>query len=50
MLLKTTRVIMLFIMYVLFHLVYINLVSKHFGYEGFVKDGFEQTALYSHIL
>lgn len=50
MLLKTTRVIMLFIMYVLFHLVYINLVSKHFGYEGFVKDGFEQTALYSHII
>lgn len=50
MFLKSLRVILLLILYILFHLVYLYGVSKYFSYEGFVTSGFKEEQLLYHSI
>ncbi|MDW4520995.1 O-antigen polymerase [Staphylococcus saprophyticus] len=50
MVLKTTRIAMLFVLYILFHFLYLNVLTVHFSYEGFTSDGFEEVIFFEHII
>jgi len=48
--LKFIRIIMLFVLYLLFHLMYINIITVHFSYEGFTNEGINQIVLFEHVM